>query len=645
MKNDFENQLWFERLISDISARFVKLQPNEVDQEIEGALKQILNFFNGDRCGLLEIQQDKAFAHVTHAYYADGVAQVSTSINLVDLFPWQYEKIIHSGEPLSIVRLADLPPEAQKDRESAMALGFRSSLFIPVFIGERIAYFFSLQTMYEDRDWPEEYILRLRLLAEIFVNALARKEADQTLRESEDRLNLAADSAEAGLWSLNIATGHIWATEKTYELYGVSRENEMKFEAYFNIVHPQDRERIRDATWQGIQSKEDVSDEYRIILSDGSIRWIFSRGRPHLNPYGEVDRLTGVSIDITVRKQMEEQLMDRLREIEKLKEQLEKDNIYLREEVKLRVEQGDIIGESDAIKRVLVQAEQVGPTDTTVLILGETGTGKELLARFIHNQSSRKDRPLVTVNCASLPPTLIESEFFGRERGAYTGALTKMVGRFETADGSTLFLDEIGELPFELQSKFLRVIETGQFQRLGSTKTIQVNVRLIAATNRDLAQDVKEGKFRKDLFYRLNVFPIIIPPLRQRMEDMPYLVWSFVRQFEKSLSKSIDCIPRKTMETLLRYSWPGNIRELKNVIEHAMITSNKTLTVLPTSVMAHEEVDTETLKNMETKHILGVLDKTGWRIAGAKGAAEILGMKRTTLYAKMKALGIRTSKT
>jgi transcriptional regulator with GAF, ATPase, and Fis domain len=277
-----------------------------------------------------------------------------------------------------------------------------------------------------------------------------------------------------------------------------------------------------------------------------------------------------------------------------------------------------------------------------VLLLGETGTGKELIAHAIHEMSSRKDRTMVMVNCASLPPTLIESELFGREKGAYTGSLTKMAGRFELADGSTLFLDEIGDLSLELQSKLLRVLELGEFERLGSSKTIKVNVRLIAATNRDLAKDVEDGRFRKDLYYRLNVFPITIPPLRERTEDIPSLVWSFVKFFEKSLGKPIESIPRKNMEDLMYYSWPGNIRELRNVIEHAMILSpGKTLNIVPPACLPKEQSGSSSLQDIERKHIIEVLERTNWRLSGKNGAAEILGMKRTTLQSKMKALGIK----
>ena len=388
---------------------------------------------------------------------------------------------------------------------------------------------------------------------------------------------------------------------------------------------------------------------------------------PVLNAQNEVTGSVHIVKDITERKQAEaalqkahdeleervkertadlakakEQLQERLAEIEELKLRLEQENIYLREEITLQHQHEEIVGQSEVMRKALMKAEQVARTDSTVLIQGETGTGKELLAREIHKLSGRKDRPLVTVNCASLPPTLIESELFGREKGAYTGAMTRMVGRFEVADGSTLFLDEIGELPPEVQSKLLRVLEEGWFERLGSTKPLHVNVRIIAATNRDLARDVGEGRFRKDLFYRLNVFPLTVPPLRERTGDIPLLVWAFVRHFEKRMGKRIDTISRNRMEALQRYSWPGNVRELRNVIEHAMIVSSgRTLVIDPPRLGSAESPKIRNLEDLERAHVLSVLEKAGWRITGSGGAAEVLGLKRTTLQSKMKKLGIK----
>ena len=369
---------------------------------------------------------------------------------------------------------------------------------------------------------------------------------------------------------------------------------------------------------------------------------MISRGRRHPESSAKPVRLMGVTIDITERKQMEEQLQARLLEIERLKQELELENIYLREETKHLFGHEEVVGQGDTMREVLAQVDQVARTDSTVLIVGETGTGKELIARAIHNLSRRKDRPLVTVNCASLPPSLIESELFGREKGAYTGAMTMMKGRFEFADGSTLFLDEIGELPLEVQAKLLRVLEEGRFERLGSSRTVHVDVRILAASNRDLAHDAHAGKFRKDLYYRLNVFPIAIPPLRERSEDIPLLAWSFVREFGKKMGKRIESIPRRTMEALRRYPWPGNVRELRNVIEHAMIISEgKTLGVRMPALAAEEPVPSPALDEVERKHILSGLEKTRWRLAGEGGAAEQLGLKRTTLQARMKKLGIK----
>ena len=332
-----------------------------------------------------------------------------------------------------------------------------------------------------------------------------------------------------------------------------------------------------------------------------------------------------------------------MREIEALKQRLETENIYLQEEVKSLAEHSEIVGQSPAIKKVLAQAQQVAQTDSTVLLLGETGTGKELLARVIHNLSRRKDRPLVTVNTASLAPTLIESELFGREKGAYTGALTKQIGRFELADGSSLFLDEIGDLAPELQVKLLRVLQEGRFERLGSPKSIQANVRIIAATHRDLEEAVQQGKFREDLYYRLAVFPIHIPPLRERTEDIPLMVQFFVHEFAEKMGKRIRNIPRKTIEALQRYSWPGNVRELRNVIERAVIVSSgDTLNVELPQLSKGKSSRIVTLEEAERRHIMEVLENTRWRIKGPRGAAELLGLKPSSLYSTMSRLGIPT---
>jgi PAS domain S-box-containing protein len=486
------------------------------------------------------------------------------------------------------------------------------------------------------------FIPRLQLLGEIIVNALERRKSETALRESEAQLNLAATSAEAGLWSIYADTGRLWATDKLRDIFRFSPDEELNFERFMETVHPDDRRRVRDAFEWCLKTRELVSLEYRILLPDGNEHWIAARGRSIPESPAQPQRVMGVAIDVTERKKMEAMLNDQLAEIRHLKEQLEQENLYLRDEIVMQKGHEGIVAHSMAMKRILAQVEQVAETDATVLISGETGTGKELLARRIHALSRRKDRTLVTISCANLPPTLIESELFGREKGAYTGALTRMAGRFEVAHRSTLFLDEIGELPLDLQAKLLRVLEEGRFERLGSAQSQKVDVRIIAATNRNLEKEIVAGRFRNDLFYRLSVFPLAIPPLRERTEDIPPLVWMFVKQNEKKLGKRIERIPRKHMEALKRYAWPGNARELRNIVEHAMITgSGVNLAIQPPDHRTDNPPSTGTLEEVDRRHILGVLEKTGWRVTGKNSAAEILGLKRTTLQAKMKKLGIK----
>ena len=320
-------------------------------------------------------------------------------------------------------------------------------------------------------------------------------------------------------------------------------------------------------------------------------------------------------------------------------------DMNLRRETQERLGTGSIVGQSLAVRHVLEQIRQVASTDSTVLLLGETGTGKELFATQIHELSGRRGRTMVRVNCSAIPATLIESELFGREKGAFTGALARQIGRFELADHSTIFLDEIGELPSDVQVKLLRVLEERQVERLGSPKSIRVDTRIIAATHRDLEQKIVEGSFREDLFYRLNVFPIQVPPLRERAEDIPLLVWRFVEEFSNAFGKRIDVIPRDNMAMLQQYTWPGNIRELRNVVERAMIVaSGPRLTLaLPTSTTAATKRSVK-LFDVEKEHIRGVLESTGWRVRGAGGAAERLGLRPTTLETRLAKLGLKRPK-
>ena len=468
--------------------------------------------------------------------------------------------------------------------------------------------------------------------------------AKAALHTSDERYLLALAGSTDGLWDWDLLADTVYYSDRFRGILGYSSDEfPGSIDSFRSRLHPEDAE----ATWASIkrhlQERVPYKTEYRLRAKSGDYLWFLARGQAIWNTEGKAIRMSGWIQDITERKQAELNLHVALSEIKDLKEKLEVERAYLQEEIKLEYNYENIVGQSDGLNYVLYKVEQIAPSDTTVLVLGETGTGKELVARAIHSLSPRKDRTLVKVNCATLPSNLIESELFGHEKGSFTGAHARQLGRFEVANGATLFLDEIGELPLELQPKLLRVIQDGEFERLGSSGTIKTDVRVIAATNRNLEEEVRRGRFREDLWYRLNIFPITVPPLRERMEDIALLVDFFVDKISKKMGKSIENIPTNVMNSLQDYQWPGNVRELENVLERAVINSSgPKLRLVDELKKPHKDLTTtqKTLEEVERNHIVRVLEQTNWKVSGKNGAAEILGLNRSTLRARIRNLGI-----
>ena len=480
-----------------------------------------------------------------------------------------------------------------------------------------------------------------------------RRKVEAALRESETRLRLAQQAARIGSWEWDIKTGVSAWSEMIWEFLGLEPFSvPTTVEKFLEFIHPGDREQAFRKVSEVIAEGEEYYDEFRIITYQGELIWVSSRGRVIRSADGLPERMIGVNIDITERKLAEEWLRSALAEVQQLKDRLHEENIYLQEEIRDASNFGDIVGNSHALNRVLRETERVAPLDTTVLILGETGTGKELLAHAIHKLSPRREHPLVKVNCGALPAPLIESELFGHEKGAFTGADSRRLGRFALANGGTIFLDEVGELPLDLQSKLLRVLEQGEFEMVGSSRTTKVDARVIAATNRNLSEAVARGTFRSDLFFRLSIFPITMPPLRERREDIPMLATHLVNHASTKLGKKIETIPQSAMRVLQDYDWPGNVRELRNVIERAVIvTQGSKLQLMfepltlkddsqPLITQPNQDVEGETLEQSEYRLILRTLKKVHWRIEGPGGAAELLNVHASTLRSRMRKLGI-----
>jgi PAS domain S-box-containing protein len=492
-----------------------------------------------------------------------------------------------------------------------------------------------------------------------FEDITDQKQTEEALKSSEKRYRRLFETAQDGILILDAETGQISDVNPfLVEMLGYSHEDFLG-KKLWEIGAFKDIEASK-AAFLELQSKGYVRyNDLPLETKDGRPMAVEFVSNVYLVNHHKVIQCN--IRDITERKLIAEalrrarnelerlveertvELRTALSEIKKMKDQLETENIYFRREFTMQHRFDNILGQSDGLKYVLYRAEQVAPMNTTVLVLGETGTGKELIAAAIHDMSPRKDRPLITVNCAALPGNLIESELFGREKGAFTGADTRQVGRFEVAHGSTLCLDEIGELPLEVQAKLLRVIQHNEFERLGASHTIKVDVRIVATTNRDLEEEVRKGRFREDLYYRLNVFPITVPPLRQRKEDIPLMVQAFIERYSRKLGKQITSIQKETMKALQDYPWPGNVRELESIIERAVILCPGPVLQLADKLEISSpslSSTVRTLEETERNQILKILSETRWRIEGKDGAAAILGLHPSTLRARMHKLGI-----
>ena len=764
-----QQHLEFETLISSTSASLIATPFEELDAAVEAALDRIRTFFRADRCALLRVSEDEQVVNVAYASYADGLSHVSGALNLAEYYPWCRHRLVAEHQPVIVSRMADLPPEAALDRASWDQLGTRSNLTVPILVRSGVRHLIVIHTVVEERDWSPEYVPRMRLLGEVLVNALERKQAFDALRVSEARLDRAAASAGSGCWELDMTAGTIWVTDVTRRLYGLTSDEPVTYERFIDMVHPDDREMVDGRLRAALKGDELFDEQYRIVREDGSVRWMHGTGRadgprrllgvsvdvtdrieaereareqservaaavdaaelgfsewsigsdrifldPRMRDLLGIDRgdcqpqelwlsrvheddrealaeerrrlrtgeirrfaieyryehphrgwiwlrhtsrrlegdpkrggphFVGAVLDITGHRQREEALRSALEEVSRLRHQYQRENVYLRQESRDRLGSALVIGRSAAIRRALALAEEVAATNSTVLLIGETGTGKERFATLIHEAGPRRARAMIRVNCPAIPEALIESELFGREKGAYTGALSKQIGRFEMANGSTLFLDEISELSLEMQVKLLRVLQERTIERLGGPRSIPVDVRVIAATNQDLERAIRQHTFRTDLYYRINVFPIVIPPLRERIEDIPLLVEAFIDELGPGMGKRFDSVDRSSLEALQHYEWPGNVRELRNIVERAMIRSSGPILQIElpapvTSPAALDAAPPADLREVEREHIVRVLRDTGWRVRGGGGAADVLGLKPTTLEARMVKLGI-----
>jgi PAS domain S-box-containing protein len=474
-----------------------------------------------------------------------------------------------------------------------------------------------------------------------------RKRAEEEVRRSEAYLTEAQHLSRTGSFGCHVSSGEMFWSDETFRIFGYDRATRPSVETILQRVHPEDKATVQEQITQATSEGKDCDLEYRLLLPDDSVRHVHVVAHAVNDGLGGFEFL-GAVMDVTEQRQARSELEQAFEEIKRLKDRLHDENVALREQIDQGFMFEEIVGSAAALKTVLSSIVKVAPTDSTVLITGETGTGKELIARAIHRRSQRAGQAFLSVNCAAIPSSLIASELFGHEKGAFTGALQRRQGRFELAHSGTIFLDEIGELPAETQIALLRVLQERQFERVGGSRAISTDVRIIAATNRDLPAAIASGTFRADLFYRLNVFPIDVPPLRQRKEDIPMLVEYFVKRYAAKARKQISKIDKNTLELCQSYHWPGNIRELQNIVERSVILcTGDTFSVerawLSGQAAGRPEPGdlTNTLQSYEKEIIERALTESNGTVAGPNGAAAKLGIPRTTLDARIKQLNIK----
>ncbi len=633
-----DEHLKFESLLGNLSAELVNLPLDAIDSAVEVSMKKLVEFFQVDRCHLGTFSNDHSKIVVPYFYSKPGINIPSITDVNNNFLSFIYQSI-KKDNLLAFSDISELTDQAKKDREVIKKMGIKSLLVIPLKIDNVVQFGLSLSTVEKHRQWREHTISHIMIIGNILANVLQRKLILQQIAKERDWTEAVLQGMPQLAYVFDMKGRMKRWNKNIEEVLGYSAE-ELQDRFVGDFIAEPDRENVIKAVQAVFEDGQERRLRYGLLKKNGEkIPYYGSGKRAEID--GEL-YMIGMTIDMSELKEAQDQIEQQLEEINKLKDQLEAENLYLWQELKSTHPFVEIVGESNILKHIIYRVEQVAPLDTTVLLEGETGTGKELFARAIHQSSRRSDKPMITVNCASLPANLIESELFGHERGAFTGALQKQIGRFELADGGTIFLDEVGEIPLELQAKLLRVLQEGEFERIGNPKTIKVNVRVIAATNRELEQEISRGRFRKDLYYRLNVYPITIVPLRERVSDIPLLVEHFVKQFNLKMGKNITRIPRKILAQLEKYPWPGNIRELENVIERAVILSkSSTLTTEPLeSPDLTIDGKFQPLADHEREYIEKVLEKTLWRIDGPKGAARILDMHPETLRSRMRKLGI-----